>query len=217
MKTDTKKKLSPEFQNIDTVADEGTDRPPILIRNELAQRGLTGWDGYKCCIRARNIATRFIDEVGDVFEFYWDQIIRGRLRERSVQDSLVFPATGPTRVEFPKRFEVTPGRVPGGPAIMIIGVLAILTRERGTWESDGEFPIPEAAPQAQLAVKALRATATSLRKKTESDCYSCIRKKLWGQKKLRRSVTILSSTNLTSVQGTRSIGDRRLNLRTPHK
>lgn len=181
-------------------------------RSELKQRGVNAWDAYVCCVRARNIATQFIDEVGTKVV---EMTTRGR---DDVERSSVFPYIVPITflMMLPKQIAAKPIRRPGG-GLFIIFIISTLIGEPTQWREDGKFELPMGWAAADIIEEVMQATARSLRKRTEGDCFRCISAKLWGQKKLRRTVTILSSSKLKSVSGTRSIGDRKLNLRTPHK
>lgn len=177
----------------------------------LKGRGLNAWDAYLCSIRGRNIATAFLDELADVFrQFFLAQT------DRAIQtvESLVFPRKA-AHLASPKRY-VSEMPKTGAKRVMRIETF---NEETGFWEEDGEFelPVPPDDAIAAAAYGALRATAASLRNSATHDANQCVRQKMWKQSKLRRSVTILSSTKLKSTQSSRTIGDRRLNLRTPHK
>lgn len=179
------------------------------FRETLKSRGLNGWDAYLCSVRGRNIATAFLDEVADVFKQFFEYFRRGGRRQ--VRESLVFPKTASALLS-PKRY-VGEARSFGRNYMK----LQTLSEDGSEWEDDAEFELPHHQDQAVAVDGALRVTARALRDSAPHDGHECVRKKLWKQSKLRRQVTILSSTKLKSRQSTRSIGDRKLNLRTPHR
>lgn len=185
---------------------------PASFRHELKQRGVSAWEAYKCCVYSRNVATRYISEISNRVLEMWDG--RGQTRE-----SAVFPWVPVLTLLLmqPKRIRTAPRPAPPGPGVVITFILVTYFGDPLEWREDGKWEQPFGWAEAFQVAQPLQAAERALRKRTDGDCLRCIQSKLWTQKKLRRTVTILSSTNLKSKSGTRSIGDRKLNLRTPHR
>jgi len=149
---------------------------PDAKRTELKIRGINAWEAFKCCVKGRNDASRFIDEVADRLyqNFHSDPPRPAQCLAPS--GSVVMPLLRFTRC------------VPvGRPGVVMFGFQAQEEREDGVaWVDITGFEEPRNATQLQAVTEALRATARAVRAKTEDNCFDCVKKRVWGQKKKRK-------------------------------
>lgn len=175
---------------------ETTETKSVVSRlKALEKRGLNGREAWRCCVRAKRTAQKFIQSYADEVERISTQII---------------PTGGFVEVESPSRVgRVTtlPRTVSGGPAALIlIGWILI----SGIDSQEEEVPMPRNQYELELVQKHLRVVSETIRK-TEEDCLDCVEKRVWGQSKRRRRGVWVQ------VQKAIGEGANKMLLRVPHR
>lgn len=157
--------------------DDTEGKTAESIRTELKKRGLSGWDAYKCCFANQNVITRYLEEIADTMEGF----------RKSMKLGLVPPPV-PSTVVSPLRWITAPAQGSPGPGVAAIGMMVGQIPQGKAWVEVDSWWIPEDNAEEALMQRTLRGAARATRAKRD-DCYRCIKRRLWGQKKKRQWVT----------------------------
>lgn len=210
----TRKRATPRLKpanEIEIPPDDGDDGDSSAERDraELSKRAISAWEATKCCIRSRNDASRFVGEVTDQIEkFYHEPDPPGEPMQAGIRiPSAVYQHVA---LFFIKNL---PKKSPGV-FFTTLGWDPI----KKDWETfDGNaYPLPKSDGEMERMRAVAQEVQYRIRDKSDKECKACMRQRMWGQDKRRKGVTILASRTKNPMKLV-VVGDRRLNLRVPHR